>query len=105
MPARGYPRRFPTRLAVDRKQTAGWGRQREGAMPRAEGWTMTAQIAPDHPIRELFGGVLERSFQLHLGVNDPQMTRYLANVMVDFTHRDSIFRIRDARGQRLEEVA
>ena len=66
---------------------------------------MTAQIAPDHPIRDLFGGVLERSFQLHLGVNDPQMTRYLANVMVDFTHRDSIFRIRDARGQRLEEVA
>lgn len=66
---------------------------------------MAARISPDHPIRELFSTVVERSFQRHLGVNEPEMTRYISNVLVDFTHRDSVFRIRDARGRRLEEVA
>lgn len=69
------------------------------------GAIVAAQVSPGHPIRELFSGVIERSFQRHLGVSDPPMTRYLGNVMVDFIHRDQIFRVRDARGRRLEEVA
>lgn len=66
---------------------------------------MAARISPDHPIRELFSTVVERSFQRHLGFSEPEMTRYLSNVLVDFTHRDHIFRLRDGRGRRLEEVA
>lgn len=66
---------------------------------------MAAHISPDHPIRQLFTTVVERSFQRHLGWNEPQMTGYVSNVLVDFIHRDHIFRIRDARGRALEEVA
>src|SRR5690348_15887915 len=95
---------YPAKGFVKSKPPGG-GCKREGARPRAEDSQMAAQIAPDHPIRELFSGVVERSFQRHLGVHEPQVTRYLAIVMVDFTHRASIFRTRDARVQRLEEVA
>lgn len=66
---------------------------------------MAVQISPDHPIRELFSSVVERSFERHLGVSEPQMARYVSNVLVDFTHWDHAFRIRDGRGRCLEEVA
>jgi hypothetical protein len=62
-------------------------------------------IASDHPIRELFAGFVERAFQVQLGLNDPQMNRYLAGVLVEFTHHDSIYRLRSPRGERLEAVA
>jgi hypothetical protein len=35
----------------------------------------------------------------------PELSHYLSDVLVDFTHRDNLFRIRDARGKPLEEVA
>lgn len=66
---------------------------------------MSLRISSDHPIRDLFRGFVHRAFHLQMGVSDPQLSRYLADVLVDFTHRDSIFRLRDARGKRLEEVA
>ena len=66
---------------------------------------MTAQISSDHPIRELFHCLVQRTFQRDLGLAEPALTGYVADVLVDFTHQDRIFRIRDGRGRRLEEVA
>ena len=66
---------------------------------------MSVQISPDHPIRELFSTVVERSFQRHLGMSEPEVNRYLTNVLVEFTHRDGVYRVRDGRGRRLEEIA
>lgn len=66
---------------------------------------MPQQISSDHPIRELFRSLVERTFYRRVGIGEPEVSRYVANVLVDFTHRDSIYRIRDAHGKRLEEVA
>jgi hypothetical protein len=66
---------------------------------------MSAEISRDHPIRELFSSLVERSFRADLGLNDPQVTGYLGDVLVSFLHRDRIFCLRNARGMRLEEVA
>lgn len=66
---------------------------------------MPQGISADHPIRELFSSLVERTFYRRLGMGEPEVSRYIANVLVDFTHRDSIYRIRDARGKPLEEVA
>jgi len=66
---------------------------------------MSVRISAQHPIRELFQTLVHRSFQRQLRPADPQVTRYIADVMVDFTHRDNIYRIRNARGKHLEEVA
>ena len=66
---------------------------------------MPQHISADHPIRELFSSLVERTFYRRLGIGEPEISRYVANVLVDFSHRDNVFRIRDARGCRLEEVA
>jgi len=63
------------------------------------------QISADHPIRELFGGLVHRTFSKQLGVQEPGVPEYVASVLVEFIHRDNIYRIRDAYGRRLEEVA
>lgn len=66
---------------------------------------MPVPISPDHPIRGLFYSIVERALRRQGRPHDAYVARYLANVLVDFIHRDNVFRIRDARGRRLEEIA
>ena len=60
---------------------------------------------PDHPLRRLFTGLTEQTFQSTLGLADPPLTDYLSELLSRFIHIDGIFRLRDAAGRRLEEVA
>ncbi len=60
---------------------------------------------PEHPLRRLFAGLTEQTFQSTLGVADPALTDYLSELLSRFVHIDAIFRFRDAAGRRLEEVA
>ena len=75
------------------------------ALPFPEERAVAASISSEHPIRELFGSLVQRAFAGHLRMSDPQLARYVANILVDFTHQDSIYRLRDARGKLIEEVA
>lgn len=59
---------------------------------------------PDHPIRRHFAGLTEQTFVASLGVGDPQLCDYLSEMLVRFLHIDAIYRLRDTRGKRLEEV-
>ena len=60
---------------------------------------------PDHPLRRLFAGLTEQTFQSTLGLADPPLTDYLSELLSRFIHTDAIYRLRDAAGRRLEEVA
>jgi hypothetical protein len=60
---------------------------------------------PDHPLRRLFAGLTEHTFMAALGLADPPLTDYLSELLSRFIHVDAVFRLRDARGRRLEEVA
>src|SRR5216683_7785736 len=60
---------------------------------------------PEHPLRRLFAGLTEQTFQTTLGLADPPLTDYLSEMLSRFIHIDAIFRLRDATGKRLEEVA
>ena len=60
---------------------------------------------PEHPLRRLFAGLTEQTFQTTLGLADPPLTDYLSGMLSRFIHIDAIFRLRDAAGRRLEEVA
>ena len=62
------------------------------------------RIRPDHPLNKLFAELTSKHLVNTAGVDDPQMARYIAGVLVDFTHVDSLYRIRNAKGRRLEEV-
>ena len=64
-------------------------------------WTPDA----NHPLRRLFAGLTEQTFIDTLGVADPRLVDYLSGMLSRFVHVDVIYRLRDARGRRLEEVA
>jgi len=62
------------------------------------------RIRPDHPLNRLFTDLTSRHLINAAGIDDPETARYIAGVLTDFTHVDSLYRIRNAKGKRLEEV-
>ena len=60
---------------------------------------------PEHPLRRLFAGLTEQTFMNRLGVADPPLIDYLSELLSRFIHFDAVYRLRDATGRRLEEVA
>jgi hypothetical protein len=62
------------------------------------------RIPADHPLNHLFAELLDRHLVKAAGIDDMPVARYIAGVLVDFTHADRLYRIRDASGRRLEEV-
>jgi len=60
---------------------------------------------PDHPLRRLFAGLTEQTFMTTLGVTDGPLIDYLSGMLSRFIHVDVIYRLRDSKGRRLEEVA
>ncbi|MDH7499773.1 MAG: hypothetical protein QHH30_05235 [candidate division NC10 bacterium] len=59
----------------------------------------------DHPLGRLFRQLVERNFTLLLEWRDPEVIQYISRLLTDFTHVRNLYRIRDARGHPLEEVA
>jgi hypothetical protein len=66
---------------------------------------MKPVLSGPETLRRLFAGLTEQAFQVELGLADPQVIDYLVDLLVRFIRTDSIYRIRDIRGRRLEEVA
>ena len=66
---------------------------------------MPEPITRGHPLRRLFTGLTERTFFEGLAWPDPEVTGYLADLLTDFAHVDNVYRIRNAAGQRVREVA
>lgn len=62
-------------------------------------------LAGDEPLKNLFSALTEQTFQSELGVADPELLDYLADLLVRFVRIDAIFRMRDVVGRRLDEVA
>ena len=60
-----------------------------------------AAIPERHPLRRLFWHLTEASFE-QVGHVDPELLTYVTGLLVDFTHTDNLYRVRDAQGRRLE---
>ena len=56
-------------------------------------------------LRRLFGALVERTFLQTLGVYEPGVTDYLADVLTDFAHMGRVHQVKDLQGRPLEEVA
>jgi len=56
-----------------------------------------------HPLEDLLRTMTERSFS-KVGLREPELPGYVSEVLFDFTHVDCLYKIRDARGQRIEDV-
>ena len=66
---------------------------------------MVSVIHGNDALSRFFTAQTEHTFQVELGVADPPLTDYLSNVLFRFVRFDSIYRIRNVVGKRLEDVA
>jgi hypothetical protein len=68
-------------------------------------WSDPTPISENHPLQQLFYHLVAYTFQDILGLQQKAISHYLANMLTEFTHTDNLYRVRDARGVRLTEVA
>ncbi|GKS60322.1 hypothetical protein YTPLAS18_38490 [Nitrospira sp.] len=66
---------------------------------------MGTTIPQQHPLRELFGALTERSFTEKLGWPNVPVAEYVTNLLVDFAHVDDLYKIQDAAHKRVDTVA
>lgn len=56
-------------------------------------------ISASHPLRRLFAELVARELPA-----DREVVTYVGDLLMDFVHVDHLYRIRNARGRRLEDV-
>ncbi|HEY5647861.1 MAG TPA: hypothetical protein VIU33_00050 [Nitrospiria bacterium] len=66
---------------------------------------MNEPVSEDHPLRKLFASLTEKTFAENLKWADPNVSGYLANLLVDFSDIERLYRIRDGKGMQLQEVS
>lgn len=59
---------------------------------------------PRAPLRDFFAGVAEYAFESRLGIADPPLVDYMADLLARFIRCDSLFKLRSVSGDRLGEV-
>ena len=63
------------------------------------GFVSRVRISSQHPLRRLFTELVWGEIPA-----DQEVAAYVADLLIDFVHADQLYRIRNARGKRLEEV-
>ena len=61
-------------------------------------------IQDEDSLRRMFCAYIEQTFQVELGIADPPLTDYLTDMLLRFVRSDLIYRVRNPRGRRLEQV-
>ncbi len=65
----------------------------------------TSRMIPEsHPLHRLFRGLTETTFMAELGIGDPTLVGYVAELLASFVPSESVWRIRDQHGQPLAQV-
>jgi hypothetical protein len=62
-------------------------------------------IPESHPLHRLFRGLAEYAFMNELGIGDPSLVQYVAELLARFVPSQSLWRLRDVQGRLLVEVA
>jgi hypothetical protein len=65
---------------------------------------MPIQVSQNHPLRRLFSELLQKHLVQAAQLDDPQISNYVGDLLVDFTHADNLYRLRNSKGRRLEDV-
>ncbi len=65
---------------------------------------MDTRIPEHHSLRKLFGALAEKTFSEKLGWPDFNVSEYVSQLLVDFTHTDHLYRIKSVGGERVEAV-
>ena len=62
-------------------------------------------IGRQHPLRRLFSGLVEHAFCTKVGMCDPGLTNYVSDLLVNFTHIDTLSAVRNAQDKGLDRIA
>jgi hypothetical protein len=62
---------------------------------------MSAQA---HPLEPFFQQAVRNSYEGKLGLHDPDVTSYVANLLCEFCEADKLFCLRDETGRPIEEL-
>jgi hypothetical protein len=57
-----------------------------------------------HPLEPYFQQAVHDSYEVKLGLNDPEVTGYITRMLCEFSESDNLFRLRDALGHPVEEL-
>ena len=66
---------------------------------------MTRELPESHSLHRLFRGLTESTFLSELGIGDPKLVGYVANLLARFVPNSEVWRLRDAGGTRITQVA
>jgi len=58
-----------------------------------------------HPLEPFFQQVVRNSYDGKLGLNDPDVTNYVARLLCEFSEVENLYRVRDETGRPVEELA
>ena len=61
-------------------------------------------IPESHPLHRLFRGLTEYAFMNELGIGDPSLVGYVAELLASFVPSQGVWRLRDAQGRQLSQV-
>jgi hypothetical protein len=56
-------------------------------------------ISERHPLRQLFHEVVAGCYHRHSGIDDPELTSYVGDLLTEFTAAENLYRIRDPEGK------
>ncbi len=61
-------------------------------------------VPEGHPLQQFFLSLVSEHFHQSIGLRDPQVSEYVANMLTEFTEVDQLRRIRNTAGQKLDDV-
>jgi hypothetical protein len=64
-----------------------------------------SRISRNHPLRTLFQHLVRGNFRRGAQLDDADVADYVSGLLTEFTHVENLYRIRNAKGQRLGDVA
>jgi hypothetical protein len=57
-----------------------------------------------HPLELFFQQAVRNSYEGKLGLNDPDVTAYVARLLCEFSESDNLYKVRDEVGRPIEEL-
>ena len=60
---------------------------------------------PLHPLERFFQQAVRNSYEGRLGLNDKSMTEYVAHLLCEFSKVENLYKLHDAAGHPVEELA
>jgi len=61
-------------------------------------------VPESHSLQELFTELVHHHFDRDIGLRDPEMQDYIANVLSEFCEVEQLFKLRNAGGRQLSDV-